>query len=128
MTDITFVEDGNPDFVEVNGNTLINFRKRELVYTVIQEIQDYQQLPYTDIVLQLDITKVLTNPPTATDDELWATSLRLEPRDANRDEIIPPTFKRKGESKTLRDLSRSGSMDKRKILATLRGLKDKGAN
>jgi len=123
LTDITFIEDGNQDFTEVNGVTLINFRKREQVFTVIQEIQDYQQLPYQDFKMQPDIVKVLMNPPTATDDELWALSLKLEPRDASRDDMIPQAFKRKGEQRPLRDLSRTSSLDKRKLLSTLRSFK-----
>lgn len=40
LTDLTFIEDGNPDYV----NELINFTKRSLIYTVISKIQQYQVL------------------------------------------------------------------------------------
>jgi len=43
LTDLTFIEDGNPDFI--NGN-LINFTKRRRVAQVIREVQQYQQTPY----------------------------------------------------------------------------------
>jgi son of sevenless len=42
LTDLTFVEEGNLDFIK----NLINFGKRELVYNILEEIQRYQQTPY----------------------------------------------------------------------------------
>ena len=38
LTDLTFINDGNPN--RIDG--LINFRKRELVYRVIDEFRQYQ--------------------------------------------------------------------------------------
>eukprot|EP00211_Chloroparvula_japonica_P000959 CAMPEP_0119135872 /NCGR_PEP_ID=MMETSP1310-20130426/20227_1 /TAXON_ID=464262 /ORGANISM="Genus nov. species nov., Strain RCC2339" /LENGTH=985 /DNA_ID=CAMNT_0007126817 /DNA_START=12 /DNA_END=2966 /DNA_ORIENTATION=- len=43
LTDLTFIEDGNPDTVKGN---LINFTKRRYVAQVIQDIQQYQQTPF----------------------------------------------------------------------------------
>jgi len=42
LTDLTFIEDGNKDYVL--GTDLINFSKRRKVAAVITEIQQYQQL------------------------------------------------------------------------------------
>ena len=42
LTDLTFIEDGNPD----KTGALHNFSKRIFVSNVIQEIQQYQQSPY----------------------------------------------------------------------------------
>jgi len=42
QTDLTFIEDGNPDKI----GDLHNFSKRILVSNVIQEIKQYQQAPY----------------------------------------------------------------------------------
>ena len=42
LTDLTFIEDGNPDKI----GDLHNFSKRIFVSNVIQEIQQYQQAPY----------------------------------------------------------------------------------
>lgn len=42
LTDLTFIEDGNQDFLQ----ELVNFSKRTFVANVIQEIQQYQQTPY----------------------------------------------------------------------------------
>jgi son of sevenless-like protein len=44
LTDLTFIEDGNKDYVTDEG--LINFDKRRKISTVIREIQQYQQTPY----------------------------------------------------------------------------------
>lgn len=79
LTDITFIEDGNPDFLEVDGENLINFKKRELIYRVIDEIQRYQQTPYKT---QVDPTvlSALQELPFNNDDDLYALSLQREPR------------------------------------------------
>lgn len=46
MTDLTFMEDGNPDNVVHNGVPMINYYKRELVYNTLREIRMYQQSSY----------------------------------------------------------------------------------
>jgi hypothetical protein len=43
MSDLTFVEDGNPD--RVHGN-LINYRKRQLEYDIIVQLLAYQNQTY----------------------------------------------------------------------------------
>jgi hypothetical protein len=42
LTDLTFIDDGNPDFIA----GLINFTKRKLVYTVVEKVKQYQQSAY----------------------------------------------------------------------------------
>jgi son of sevenless len=44
LTDLTFIEDGNPDIIPDTG--YINFVKRQKVSQVISEIQQYQNTPY----------------------------------------------------------------------------------
>ncbi len=46
LTDLTFMEDGNPDNTQYSGITMINFYKRELVYTTLREIKMFQQSVY----------------------------------------------------------------------------------
>ena len=48
LSDLTFVEEGNPDELEVEGapTPLINFVKRRKVAEVIEKICDYQNVPY----------------------------------------------------------------------------------
>lgn len=45
LTDLTFIEDGNPDRLRVDER-LINFSKRQKTADVIQEIMVYQSTPY----------------------------------------------------------------------------------
>eukprot|EP00297_Palpitomonas_bilix_P023714 CAMPEP_0113894482 /NCGR_PEP_ID=MMETSP0780_2-20120614/16752_1 /TAXON_ID=652834 /ORGANISM="Palpitomonas bilix" /LENGTH=629 /DNA_ID=CAMNT_0000885047 /DNA_START=31 /DNA_END=1920 /DNA_ORIENTATION=- /assembly_acc=CAM_ASM_000599 len=86
LTDLTFIEDGNPD----NVGDLINFTKREYVFNVILEVQQYQQLGYNllDIVQVRDL--LLTFPSFELDtqkqfeDEMYAMSLKREPRGAEK--------------------------------------------
>lgn len=84
LTDITFIEDGNPDNIESTGEKLVNFRKRELVFRVIDEIQRYQQTPYKTEV-DPSVLSAIQELPFNGDDELYALSLQREPRGtANR--------------------------------------------
>ncbi len=52
LTDLTFIEDGNPDFINVTDEKTqtiqlyINFEKRRKVASIIREIQMYQDVPY----------------------------------------------------------------------------------
>jgi len=84
LTDITFIEDGNPDDLPSGEETLINFRKRELVFRVIDEIQRYQQTPYKTEV-DPSMLSAIQELPFNSDDDLYALSLQREPRGtANR--------------------------------------------
>ena len=42
LTDLTFIDDGNPDTIEGR----INWNKRELNYRVLSEIEIYQHVPF----------------------------------------------------------------------------------
>lgn len=76
LSDLTFIEDGNPDRI----GDLINWQKRELVHKVIVEIQHYQNLNYKFPVVE-PINTFLTELPSLTDKELYDLSVSLEPRD-----------------------------------------------
>lgn len=41
LSDLTFIDEGNPDYLH-SSKTLINFTKRELIYNVLSEIQQFQ--------------------------------------------------------------------------------------
>jgi hypothetical protein len=43
LTDLTFIEDGNPDFI---SPSVVNFRKRRLLADVLQLVQRLQAVPY----------------------------------------------------------------------------------
>jgi len=77
LTDLTFVEEGNPDKLE---NGLINFEKNFLFYKVIKEIKLYQQTPYNFQVVDR-IQDYLLSVETLDENEAYNLSLRDEPRE-----------------------------------------------
>lgn len=83
LTDLVFIEDGNPNYLkDENGEvdkTLINFTKRRQTAKVIQEIRQYQQVPYNLVELPF-VTSTIFNFKTLPEDELYEKSLVIEPR------------------------------------------------
>jgi len=75
LTDLTFIEDGNPN---MHGK-LVNFFKRQLVSEVISNIQQYQQTPYN-----LEPVKFLQfwlmNIKTLDKEKCYEMSLQILPR------------------------------------------------
>lgn len=77
QTDLTFIEEGNQDFV--TDFKLINFAKRRLISETIKALKTYQQKAYgfqeiPNIVSKLVGEKILS------EDELYEASVWLEPR------------------------------------------------
>lgn len=89
QTDITFIEDGNPDWVTADtGRDLINYAKRKLVYNVIQEVQQYQQKPYNlQPVYQIQALIEQGFKEVLDDENLYQLSLQREKRGADRNDI-----------------------------------------
>ena len=76
LTDLTFIEDGNPD----KTGDLHNFAKRIFVSNVIQEIQQYQQTPY-NIRAVPAIQEFLQNfENNITSEQAYQRSLEIIPR------------------------------------------------
>ncbi|KAI7898139.1 ras guanine nucleotide exchange factor domain-containing protein [Cokeromyces recurvatus] len=80
LQDLTFIEDGNPDFLK-KSNNLINFAKQQKAAEVIREIKQFQSPPYIFqyvpeiqdyIKMQLETSRDV--------DYLYERSLELEPR------------------------------------------------
>jgi len=82
LTDLTFVEDGNPDIV----NGLINFKKRQMIYNIIEKVQLYQQTSYKFPLVD-NIANYLTELPFNDDQELYNLSLRREPKGAKKEDL-----------------------------------------
>lgn len=82
LTDLTFIDDGNPD--QLNG--LINFRKRDLTYSIISEIQQYQNLGY-NFQENSSIRSLIIHAAVLEDKDLYEESLRREPRQATIDAL-----------------------------------------
>ncbi|KAL7750810.1 hypothetical protein RI367_003767 [Sorochytrium milnesiophthora] len=77
LSDLVYVEDGNPDQI----GALINFAKRRLVYDVITAILEPQDHAYNFTSLA-EIQRFLIFPPSSPnlETELYKVSLELEPR------------------------------------------------
>lgn len=94
LTDLTFSDDGNPDFV----NGLINFSKREQIYTVIQELLQYQNTPYISVTYPngqqvkfeyVDhIAAFLKELPQNNDNDLYKLSTTVEPKNSDKSTIL----------------------------------------
>eukprot|EP01080_Neovahlkampfia_damariscottae_P006336 gene6336-10343_t len=93
LTDLTFIEDGNADVINhsVTGRELINWKKRKLVYAVIQQIQQYQDKPF-DILPVYQIQQCierLLDKSFPDEKEFFKMSLEREPRSAQSKEDLP---------------------------------------
>jgi len=75
LTDLTFIEDGNPNTL----NDKINFIKRRKLAMLIRDIQTYQQTPYSlqNVPELQEKLKAITS---MEDDKLYKLSLEYEPR------------------------------------------------
>eukprot|EP01124_Arcella_intermedia_P031671 TRINITY_DN7215_c0_g3_i1.p1 TRINITY_DN7215_c0_g3~~TRINITY_DN7215_c0_g3_i1.p1 ORF type:complete len:724 (+),score=135.44 TRINITY_DN7215_c0_g3_i1:79-2250(+) len=83
LTDLTFLEDGNPNILPLEGrNDIINFEKMRKVSVVIQRIVIYQQQPYnfTKVDMIYNYFDSLAS-KTMTEAELYSLSLEVEPRE-----------------------------------------------
>lgn len=83
LGDLTFIEDGNPDWI--NGN-MINWEKRKLQYTILSKIDQYQRTAF-NFRRVVDIQKLFTIASVFSDKELFDRSLELEPRNALKSQI-----------------------------------------
>ena len=88
LQDLTFIEQGNPDYI----GELINFEKRVLVSSVLDSVQRYQKVAFKrppdserrrGPPAHLVATFIATH-ERQSDDDLYAASLRVEPRGADQ--------------------------------------------
>ena len=82
QTDLTFIEDGNPDYL----GDLINFGKCQFVYEVLEKLLKFQKDGY-NLKLVPQIAKMLNSLETKSEDELYKLSMAAEPRGASKKEI-----------------------------------------
>jgi hypothetical protein len=84
LTDLTFIDDGNPDFVKLpDGIKLISFHKRRAISLVIRDIQSYQQTPFVLLPVKV-IQEYIKNAQTFDDDTLYKVSEQTIPRGSNK--------------------------------------------
>ena len=91
--DLTFIEQGNPNYLVREGDDekYINWEKRCLVNNALTSVLQYQKLPYDDATLAAhggkrhagavdDAARFCASWPPAADEELYQASLAVEPR------------------------------------------------
>jgi len=83
LTDLTFFEEGNPDYIQ----GFINYSKRKLIYNSISNVQSFQNTKY-NLQPVYQIAKLLKNLPRLDEDQLYTNSMRFEPRNKERSEIL----------------------------------------
>jgi RasGEF domain/RasGEF N-terminal motif len=76
LTDLTFIEDGNPDLVD----GLINFEKRKLLYSIVKDIATYQQHQYPFPPVEPLCSFLLAMPTIGDEKLLYDLSLSREKR------------------------------------------------
>jgi len=77
LTDLTFIEDGNPDTID----GLVNFSKRQKIAKVVESIQRYQS-PYNLVKIDM-VHRWLCNINIISEEEAYAMSTKVEPRDTS---------------------------------------------
>ena len=84
QSDLTFIEEGNPDMLKDYDPPLINFHKRRLYAQVlIDEVAQYQQAPHnlTKIPMLQDALEAELRRDFLNDDDAYKQSLTIEPRE-----------------------------------------------
>jgi hypothetical protein len=82
LGDLTFMDEGNPNFITEDNVRLINFPKLHLINRSITEIHQYQKSRYS-LTFREPIYTFLQHMPVLQDRELYNLSLEREPRQAN---------------------------------------------
>jgi len=82
LSDLTFVDEGNPKIV----NGLVNYRKKQLEYGVIIQVLRFQDRAYQFKLLP-KFAQLFRKLPQMNDSELYAASLKVEPRKAKKKDI-----------------------------------------
>jgi len=84
LSDLTFMEDGNPDEVERSGKKVINFQKHFMIFKTIHQLLRFQtSAEYLKNLKKAEPTYTfLYELPTLDENVLYAISLEREPRGA----------------------------------------------
>ena len=80
LTDLVFIDDGNPDSIQHGDRAFINFQKRLQTSAVIREVQQFQQVPYNFKDWTPLIKYLLRNAHLLDDSQLYKQSLKIEAR------------------------------------------------
>ena len=84
MSDLTFIHEGNPDYIE----GFINFDKHDLVYNALREVILYQQQCRYEFQPNYLLQAFLSGLPTWDEKVMYNVSLLLEPGGPESQEIL----------------------------------------
>jgi hypothetical protein len=84
LSDLVFIEEGNPIFLD-NGH--VNFVKCRMIADVITQLRRYQQHPYNLQTVD-GIAEFLRGHQLVSDDECFRMSLVIEPRIKKREVVL----------------------------------------
>lgn len=88
LQDLTFIEDGNPDYLR-KSNNLINFAKRHKAAEVIRELKQFQSFAYNFHPIPEFQDFIQINLDESHDvDRLYERSLVLEPRTNEPNSVV----------------------------------------
>lgn len=80
LTDLTFIDEGNPDFIAEGSTRLINYKKFHMIAELIQRLQKFQRIGYT-FTLDNDLKKYLLQCQVVMDDnQAYKQSLLINPK------------------------------------------------
>jgi hypothetical protein len=81
LTDLTFIDQGNPDKLTTTAIELVNFVKLRKTAVCIKQIQHFQETGYNEETVPI-IKDYLNNQmaKTLTEEEAYNLSITLEPR------------------------------------------------
>jgi len=87
LSDLTFMDEGNPDFITVGNNKLINFPKHYLIMRTIKQLTQYQTAKF-DLTSREPLYTFLYTMPSLHEKELYELSLDREPRESLIKDIL----------------------------------------
>jgi son of sevenless-like protein len=84
LTDLTFVDEGNSNFLVVDNKELISVEKWNLEADIINQLiafQKQQNRKFQENEINQKLTSYLLSPPTLSEKQAYQKSLEVEPRE-----------------------------------------------
>jgi hypothetical protein len=80
LSDLTFMDEGNKDYVKIDEIELINFPKHEMLFRTIKSLEKYQSSKYDHLQQKEPFYTMLYQMPGLDEKELYNLSMEREPR------------------------------------------------
>jgi hypothetical protein len=88
LSDFTFIDEGNPNTIQIDNMELINFPKHQMVFRTVKTLEKYQLSNKYDNLQQKDpYYTILHQMPGLDEKELYQLSLEREPRNIQLREL-----------------------------------------